>query len=180
MDLFTNAMLAQSEIQSHIPTISGGTVSTAQPILYNVDGQFVYLIPYFFNDGNNVLFQGMGVVSATVQGQVSSVLIQQGQTITQVRDEAISEFFAGSNNTQINTGISTNIVKGAIQHISNVVEAGSSEIAIAINGTTYTAYPPALNNPLTWNDWYTLQSLIVGQQVILTVKGTSIIGVQTP
>lgn len=174
---FYSPTLAESEIQSHIPTISGGTVQTAQPILYNVNGQFVYLIPYFFNDNSNVLFQGMGVVSAQKQGDVSSVLIQQGQTITQVRDEALAEFFAGSNSTGVNIGIQSTTVKGVVQHVTNVVEAGNSEVAIELNGTTYTATPPSQTNPLTWNDWYALQSLGVGDNTTLVVKGTSIVGV---
>ncbi|MDG6918539.1 MAG: hypothetical protein JRN62_03780 [Nitrososphaerota archaeon] len=175
---------AQSQVHSTICTTTVCSLHAMQPILYPVNGQFVYITPVYYQDPStgNLVFNGVAVTGASQSG---STVYVHGTDPVATRNDALSQYFNGEVTT---TTTITTTVTGTVQAVSSYIQGGTSVVAIKLNGTWYTASPPVEpttvttggnSTGLSFNDWYTIQNVQAGQQVTLTVRGTAIIAVKS-
>lgn len=174
---------AQSQVHSEICQTTVCSLHATQPILYPVNGQFVYITPVYYQDPStgNYVFDGVGVTGAAQNGATVYV---HGTDPTTTRDAALSQYFNG---IITNTTTITTTINGTVQATSSYIQNGNSVIALKVNGTWYTASPPSgptttttgsNSTNLSFDDWYTIQNIQVGQQVTLTVRGTAIVAIK--
>lgn len=162
---------AKATVQSKLPALSNGQLFAANPVLYPAQGQFIWIVPYYYNSGSGIVqFQGIAVMDASNAG---NLVIEASQgTIAQTRDAALASLFSGAVGNQS----LTSAVNGTVQDYVSYVQNGNTFVSVEVNG----AYYLASANTLPFAEWIQALHLKVGQSVVLQVQGQEIIGLKVP
>ena len=161
---------AKATVQSKLPALSNGQLFAANPVLYPAQGEFIWIVPYYYNSGSGIVqFQGIAVMDATNAG---NLVIQTSQgTIAQTRDAALASLLGGAVGNQT----LTSTISGTVQDYVSYVQNGNTFVSIEVNGTYYSASA----NTLPFAEWVQALQLKVGQSVQLQVQGQEIVGLKT-